>query len=218
MASLLLALLMAGTTHANEVSDSSLGQGGGNLPTVVVEAQRLSSPTVSETGAAVYGVSAEDIEKLPTGAQASITDVLAQMPSVAIDQNQQIHIRNTEGPQFQYQINGFLVPLDINTNPPFISMLDTLFVDRLDLRVGLCRLAMAMQRAASSTSSRRTAAVSPEVNSASLEGSAGPFPRASNTRPAKALSRAMSARARRGATPPSAARTTSCPALYAMAS
>jgi outer membrane cobalamin receptor len=137
MASLLLALLMAGTAHANEVSDSSLGQVGVNLPTVVVEAQRLSGPTVSETGAAVYGVSAEDIEKLPTGAQASITDVLAQMPSVAIDQNQQIHIRNTEGPQFQYQINGSLVPLDINTNPPFISMLNTLLVDRLDLRVGV---------------------------------------------------------------------------------
>jgi hypothetical protein len=136
-ASLLLPLLMAGAAHANEESHSGLGQGGDNLPTVVVEAERLSGPSVSETGAAVYGVAAEDIERFPTGAQTPITDVLAQMPSVAIDQNQQIHIRNTEGPQFQYQINGFLVPLDINTNPPFISMLNTLFVDRLDLRVGV---------------------------------------------------------------------------------
>ena len=58
------------------------------------------------------------------------------MPGVSIDQNQQIHIRNTEGPQFQYQINGFLVPLDINTNPPFLSMLNASFIERLDLRVG----------------------------------------------------------------------------------
>jgi hypothetical protein len=137
IARLLLPLLMAVAAHADEMSDSSLGQRGGNLPTVVVEAERLSGPSVSATGEGVYGVSAEDIDRLPTGAQAPITDVLAQMPSVAIDQNQQIHIRNTEGPQFQYQINGFLVPLDINTNPPFISMLNTLFMDRLDLRVGV---------------------------------------------------------------------------------
>ena len=54
-----------------------------------------------------------------------------------IDQNQQIHIRNTEGPQFQYQINGVMVPLDINTNPPFISMINPMFVDRLSLLDGI---------------------------------------------------------------------------------
>jgi hypothetical protein len=47
---------MAGAAHANEESYSGLGQGGDNLPTVVVEAERLSGPSVSETGAAVYGV------------------------------------------------------------------------------------------------------------------------------------------------------------------
>ncbi len=135
--SLLLLLLVAGGVHADEAADLSLAPVGGSLDEVVVEAQRLSGPDVSATGAAVYSVQAEDIENLPMGTQAAITDVLAQMPSVAIDQNQQIHIRNTEGPQFQYQINGFLVPLDINTNPPFLSMLNTLFVDRLDLRVGV---------------------------------------------------------------------------------
>ena len=62
--------------------------------------------------------------ELPDGNQTTITDVLTQLPGVAVDQNQQIHIRNTEGPQFQYQINGLLVPLDINTNPPFLSMLN----------------------------------------------------------------------------------------------
>ena len=66
-----------------------------------------------------------------------MTDVLTHMPGVAIDQNQQIHIRNTEGPQFQYQINGILVPLDINTNPPFLSMINPQFVKQLDLLDGV---------------------------------------------------------------------------------
>ena len=73
----------------------------------------------------------------PSASTAALTDVLAQMPGVAIDQNQQIHIRDTEGPQFQYQINGVLVPLDINTNPPFLSMINPLFIKRLDLLDGV---------------------------------------------------------------------------------
>src|SRR5208283_188195 len=137
IAILLLPTLIAGAARADEESDFSLDQGTGNLPTVVVESQRPSGPGVSDTGAAMYGVGAPDIDSLPAGAQTPITDVLAQLPSVAIDQNLLIHTRNTEGPQFQYQINGFLVPLDINTNPPFISMLNPLFVRQLDLQVGV---------------------------------------------------------------------------------
>ena len=59
------------------------------------------------------------------------------MPGVAIDQNQQIHIRNIEGPQFQYQINGVTVPLDINTNPPFISMINPMFIKQMSLLDGI---------------------------------------------------------------------------------
>ena len=136
IANLILPTLIASAAHANEESDFSLDQAAG-LPTVVVESQRSSGPAVSETGAAVYTVGAQDIDRLPAGTQTPISEILSQLPSVAIDQNQQIHIRNTEGPQFQYQINGFLVPLDINTNPPFISMLNSLFVSRLNLRVGV---------------------------------------------------------------------------------
>ncbi len=135
--SLALLAMLVRLAQAGESMLPDLGLSEGSLPTVVVEAQRLSGPDVSDTGSAVYALAAQDIRDLPNGTQTPITDVLAQFPSVAIDQNQQIHIRNTEGPQFQYQINGFLVPLDINTNPPFLSMLNALFVDRLDLRVGV---------------------------------------------------------------------------------
>ncbi len=106
--------------------------------TVPVSASRARPQnSVSSTGANEYTVTAADIANLPQGDNSTITGVLTQMPGVAIDQNQQIHIRNTEGPQFQYQINGVLIPLDINTNPPFISMLNPMFVERLSLIDGI---------------------------------------------------------------------------------
>jgi outer membrane receptor protein involved in Fe transport len=106
--------------------------------TLPVQTSQLRAPNgVSTTGANRYTVTAQDISNLPRGDNTTITDVLAQMPGVAIDQNQQIHIRNTEGPQFQYQINGVMVPLDINTNPPFLSMINPMFIKQLSLLDGI---------------------------------------------------------------------------------
>ena len=111
------------------------------LPAVTVAGQTTgrtgAGPTVSAAGSNDYGMSAQAIQNLPEGDATTVTNVLAQMPGVAIDQNQQIHLRNTEGPQFQYRIDGALVPLDINTNPPFVSMLNPMFVSRLDLLDGV---------------------------------------------------------------------------------
>jgi hypothetical protein len=94
-------------------------------------------PGVSRTGANAYTVTGADISDMPLGTATPLSDVLTQMPGVAIDQNQQIHIRNTEGPQFQYQINGVLVPFDINTNPPFLTMINPIFIKQLDLLDGV---------------------------------------------------------------------------------
>ena len=131
-----LTLTAAGATPA-----TATASGAETLPTVKVEAQRGAEPAygpvVSATGANDYSVTATEIANLPEGENATITDVLTRMPGVAIDQNQQIHIRNTEGPQFQYQINSALVPIDINTNPPFISMFNPMFVSKLDLLDGI---------------------------------------------------------------------------------
>jgi outer membrane receptor protein involved in Fe transport len=107
------------------------------IETITVEGQRAGGPGVSATGASDYAMTAQDIAALPAGTNTALSDVLTQMPGVAIDQNQQIHIRNTEGPQFQYQINGFLVPLDINTNPPFVSMINPQFIKQIDLLDGI---------------------------------------------------------------------------------
>ncbi len=114
-------------------------------PTTIVEGltvigQRARSergPGVSRTGANAYTVTGADIANMPLGTATPLSDVLTQMPGVSIDQNQQIHIRNTEGPQFQYQINGVLVPFDINTNPPFLSMINPMFIKQLDLLDGI---------------------------------------------------------------------------------
>ena len=132
-ASLCACLIVHGAradTAAAEAPDNT-------LTTVIVEANSLAGPAVSPAGANQYSLSAEDIAGAPQGKSAPLTDVLAHMPGVAIDQNQQIHIRNTEGPQFQYQINGVLIPLDVNTNPSFLSMINPLFIKRLDLLDGV---------------------------------------------------------------------------------
>ncbi len=106
--------------------------------TLPLKAGLMPAPNgVSSTGANKYTVTARDIANLPQGENTNITDVLTQMPGVAIDQNQQIHIRNTEGPQFQYQINGVMVPIDINTNPPFISMINPMFIKQMSLLDGI---------------------------------------------------------------------------------
>ena len=106
--------------------------------TLPIQESRIGGPnSVSTTGANKYTVTAQDISNLPRGSNTTLTDVLTQMPGVAIDQNQQIHIRNTEGPQFQYQINGVMVPLDINTNPPFVSMINPMFIKQMSLLDGI---------------------------------------------------------------------------------
>jgi outer membrane receptor for ferrienterochelin and colicin len=107
------------------------------LQSVVVQGFISAGPGLSGTLANAYTVGAPDISNLPQGENTNITDVLAQMPGVAIDQNQQIHIRNTEGPQFQYQIDGVMVPFDINTNPPFVSMINPMFIKQLSLLDGI---------------------------------------------------------------------------------
>ncbi|MFZ1867916.1 MAG: TonB-dependent receptor [Steroidobacteraceae bacterium] len=107
----------------------------GALSEVKVQASRITqiSPGVSND----YQLTSENIADLPAGDDTVLTDVLAQMPGVGIDQNQQVHIRNTEGSGFQYEINGALVPLDITTNPPFMAMFNPLFIKRLDLLDGV---------------------------------------------------------------------------------
>ena len=135
-----IGLAQVSPLRAQSAGDAAMGQqasSGSPIPTIVVEGARIQSPAVSFSGTNDYSITSQDILNMPAGENTVLTDVLAQLPGVGIDQNQQVHIRNTEGSGFQYQINGVLIPLDINTNPPFISMLNPLFIKSLDLIDGI---------------------------------------------------------------------------------
>jgi len=136
--SLALAMAVASPAAAEATFGAAPAATGALVAPVIVQGQsQQAGPGVSPAGANDYTALAADIDNLPAGGASALTDVLLQMPGVALDQNQQIHIRDTEGPQFQYQINGALVPLDINTNPPFLSMINPMFIKRLDLIDGV---------------------------------------------------------------------------------
>jgi hypothetical protein len=104
------------------------------LSEVTVQANRIQSPPGVSND---YRLTSGDIANLPAGDSTVLTDVLAQMPGVGIDQNQQVHIRNTEGSGFQYEINGVQIPFDITTNPPFMAMFNPMFIKSLDLLDGI---------------------------------------------------------------------------------
>jgi outer membrane cobalamin receptor len=141
---LLVAAAMLGVTTTAAAAEAVATAVADDQSIVVTGVDVLGRPPSATSGAKVsasgsndYGITNQDIANLPLGATSALTDVLAQAPGVAIDENQQIHIRNTEGPQFQYQINGVLLPFDINTNPPFLTFINPLFIKNLDLLDGI---------------------------------------------------------------------------------
>ncbi len=83
--------------------------------------------TLTETGASKYTLTKHDIKNLPQGEATPLNEVLLQMPGVALDQNQEIHVRG-EHMGIQYEMNGILLPLDLNTDPTFTQLLNSQFV------------------------------------------------------------------------------------------
>jgi outer membrane receptor protein involved in Fe transport len=91
---------------------------------------------LSDTGASKYTFTSKDIENLPEGEATPLNEVLLQMPGVALDQNQEIHIRG-EHAGIQYQLNGIMLPLDINNDPTFTQLLNSYFVQSVSLIDGV---------------------------------------------------------------------------------
>jgi outer membrane receptor protein involved in Fe transport len=105
--------------------------------TMPVSATRVRAQNgLSATGAAKYTFTARDITNLPQGEATPLNQVLLQMPGVALDQNAEIHIRG-EHAGIQYQMNGILLPLDINNDPTFTQLLNSYFVKSVSLMVGV---------------------------------------------------------------------------------
>ncbi len=110
-----------------------------SIPALVlpVTAKRiLAQNGLSPSGANKYTLTAEDITNLPEGEATSLNQVMLQMPGVALDQNQEIHIRG-EHMGIQYQMNGILLPLDMNTDPTFTQLLNSYFVQDVSLMDGV---------------------------------------------------------------------------------
>jgi outer membrane receptor protein involved in Fe transport len=104
---------------------------------VPISASRLHAQNgLSPTGNSKYTMTARDIANIPAGEAAPLNEVLLQMPGVALDQNQEIHIRG-EHAGIQYQMNGILLPLDINNDPTFTQLLNSYFVSSVSLIDGV---------------------------------------------------------------------------------
>src|SRR5271156_2756115 len=105
--------------------------------TVPVSASRVHAQNgLTATGASKYTFTAHDITNLPQGEATPLNQVLLQMPGVALDQNQEIHIRG-EHAGIQYQMNGIMLPLDINNDPTFTQLLNSYFVKSVSLIDGV---------------------------------------------------------------------------------
>ncbi len=91
---------------------------------------------LTESGANQYTLTEKDIDNLPLGDATPLNDVVLQMPGVALDQNQEIHLRG-EHMGIQYQMNGIMLPLDMNTDPTFTQLLNAYFVKSVSLVDGV---------------------------------------------------------------------------------
>ncbi|MBV8454659.1 MAG: TonB-dependent receptor [Deltaproteobacteria bacterium] len=102
-----------------------------------VRAARLRAQNdLSLTGASKYTFTDRDITNLPAGKYTPLNQVMLQMPGVTLDQNQEIHIRG-EHLGIQYQMNGILLPLNINTDPTFTQLLNSFFIKKVSLLDGI---------------------------------------------------------------------------------
>lgn len=99
-------------------------------------AEHITGPGVSPEGALDYSVGQDELEKRPLGTNARLNDILLQMPGVALDQNQQVHLRDQHN-NGQYQINGIMLPLDMYAEPAFISFLNPQMIKKIDLYTGV---------------------------------------------------------------------------------
>jgi len=110
-----------------------------SIPALVlpVRAKRIFAQNgLSSSGNNRYTLTARDIANLPEGEATSFNQVMLQMPGVALDQNQEIHIRG-EHMGIQYQMNGVMLPLDMNTDPTFTQLLNSYFVQSVSLMDGV---------------------------------------------------------------------------------
>ncbi len=92
---------------------------------------------LSSAGATQYTLTQQDIQELPQGENAPLSDALAQMPGVSYDRNGLIHVRGWAIGNVQYEVNGVMLPLNIYNNSGFVQVLNSFMVKDVSLIDGI---------------------------------------------------------------------------------
>jgi outer membrane receptor protein involved in Fe transport len=105
--------------------------------TVAVQTTRLKPQNgLSSTGANKYTMTQRDISELAAGQSTAFNQVMLQMPGVALDQNQEIHVRGLHA-GVQYEINGIMLPLNMNADSELTQLFNSHFVKSVSLIDGI---------------------------------------------------------------------------------
>ncbi|WP_128971238.1 TonB-dependent receptor plug domain-containing protein [Bradyrhizobium tropiciagri] len=96
--------------------------------------QRRDSVIMPKVGTTNYQLSQKDIENLPQGNAAQLSDIVLQFPGVYQDSTSSgdFHVRN-EHANVQYRINGILLPDGVSG---FSQLLETSFIGSIGLITG----------------------------------------------------------------------------------
>lgn len=96
--------------------------------------QRRDNVILPKTGTTNYELNQRDIESLPQGSAAQLSDIVLQFPGVYQDSTSSgdFHIRN-EHANVQYRINGILLPDGVSG---FSQLLETSFISNIQLLTG----------------------------------------------------------------------------------
>lgn len=96
--------------------------------------QRRDNVLLPKAGATTYELTQRDIENLPQGNAAQLSDIALQFPGVSQDSTSagDFHIRN-EHANIQYRINGILLPDGVSG---FSQLLETSFIGNIQLLTG----------------------------------------------------------------------------------
>ncbi|QPF90124.1 TonB-dependent receptor domain-containing protein [Bradyrhizobium commune] len=96
--------------------------------------QRRDNVILPKTGTTNYQLNQRDLETLPQGSAAQLSDIVLQFPGVYQDSTSSgdFHIRN-EHANVQYRINGILLPDGVSG---FSQLLETSFISNIQLLTG----------------------------------------------------------------------------------
>ena len=96
--------------------------------------QRRDNVLLPKTGTTNYELSQRDLENIPQGNAAQLSDIVLQFPGVSQDSTSSgdFHVRN-EHANVQYRINGILLPDGVSG---FSQLLETSFIGNIQLLTG----------------------------------------------------------------------------------